>query len=110
MFFMYVVFVRGGAVRKSLVSVKKICLQFWGRKGCANFMGAWKNCVLSAGKNLHAHKIPRFRGDIFLVFGEGASILFYGREDFSDLHRTCSNGRDLHPGNCIRVSPKMTVQ
>ena len=50
--------------------------------GCANFMDAWKKCVLSAGKT-HVHKTPRFRGlgGVFWVFflGGGGG---WGRADF----------------------------
>ena len=53
--------------------------------GCANFMGASKKCALSAGKT-NVHKIPRFKGGVFGVFGGGGSadFYFYGRADFSD--------------------------
>ena len=34
----------------------------------------------------HVHKIPRFRGGILGFWGGGeVPILFYGREDFSEL-------------------------
>ena len=49
-------------------------------------MGAWKKCVLSAGKN-PTQKIPRFRGGGgILGFLEGGKcrFYFYGREDFSE--------------------------
>ena len=47
-------------------------------KGCANFMGAWNFCVLSAGNlNLHVHKIPRFGGGGYFGLGGGeVPILF----------------------------------
>ena len=48
-------------VRKILVSVKFFVRNSGPGNGCANFMGAWKTCVLSAGK-AHVHKIPPFRG------------------------------------------------
>ena len=54
--------------------------------GCVNFMDAWKNCVLSAGKT-HVHKNPRFGwGGYFGFFGGGGEcpFYFYGREDFSE--------------------------
>ena len=47
--------------RKILVSVKKFVRNSGAGNGCANFMDAWKKCVLSAGKT-HVHKNPRFRG------------------------------------------------
>ena len=58
--------------------------------GCANFMGAWKKCILSAGKT-HAPKIPRFRGGVFWVMGGGeVPILFLWARGFflisSDFH------------------------
>ena len=42
--------------------------------GCTNFMGAWK-------ENLHAHKIPRCRGDLLGFLGGGggsADFIFMG--------------------------------
>ena len=44
-------------------------------------MGAWKICVLSAGKKNHVHKIPPFRGGL----GGESRFYFYGREDFPFL-------------------------
>ena len=35
-------------------------------------------------ENLHAHKIPRFRGGVFLGLGWGAPILFLRARGFSD--------------------------
>ena len=54
--------------------------------GCANFMDAWKKCVLSAGKT-RVHKIPRFRGGGYFGFGGGGEcrFYFYGRADFSEM-------------------------
>ena len=53
--------------------------------GCANFVDAWKNCVLSAG-NLHVHKIPRFRGEGYFGFffggGGSADLIFMGARIF----------------------------
>ena len=65
-----------------LVSAKFLVRNSGARSGCANFMGAWKKCVLSAG-NLHVHKIPRFRGGggvgVFWVFqGGGGDYIFMG--------------------------------
>ena len=55
--------------------------------GCANFMGTWKKCVLSAGKT-HVQKIPCFRGGVFWVWGGGKwRFYFHGRGDFSDFRR-----------------------
>ena len=52
--------------------------------GCANFMDAWKKCVLSAGlekmrsfcRSTHVHKIPRFGG------GGSADFMFMGARIF----------------------------
>ena len=54
--------------------------------GCASFIGAWKKCVLPAGKP-HAHEIFRFRGGYFGFLGGWGStdIIFYVREDFSEI-------------------------
>ena len=53
--------------------------------GRANFMDTWKKCLLSAGKPA-VHKIPRFRGGVFWVWGGGGKcrFYFYGRGDFSE--------------------------
>ena len=66
--------------------VRKICARNSGAgNGCANFTGAWKNCVLSAGNPMPIE---------FLVLGgmglgfEGAEkrrFYFYGRGNFSDI-------------------------
>ena len=50
--------------------------------GCANFMDAWKKCVLSAGKTMSI-KFRVLGG----VWGGGGSgrFYFYGREDFYDI-------------------------
>ena len=37
-------------IKKNLVSVKNLARNYGVGNGCANFVGAWKNCVLSAGK------------------------------------------------------------
>ena len=73
--------------QKSLVSVNFFARNSGAGNGCANFMSAWKNCVLSAG-NLHAHKIPRFRGGDFGFFGGGGRFYFIGTEIF--LKRFCA--------------------
>ena len=47
-------------------------------------MGAWKNCVLSAGKP-HAHNMPRFRGGGVFWVGVGggsANFTFMGARIF----------------------------
>ena len=69
--------------------VHKIFVRNFGAgNGCANFMGASKKCVLSAGKT-HVDKIPPFRGGggYFGLWGGGeCRLYFYGREDFSDFN------------------------
>ena len=58
---------------KILVSVKCFALNSGAGNGLANFMGAWKNCVLSAGKPSMPIK--------FLVLGGGGGIwVFLGGE------------------------------
>ena len=65
--------------------VRKIFVRNSGAgNGCANFMGAWKKCVLSAGIT-HVHKIPPVRGgDGILGFGGGGSadFIFMGARIF----------------------------
>ena len=70
-------------IRKILVSVNVFCPQFCGRNGCPSFMGAWKDCLLSAGKP-HNHKSPRFRGEYFGFFGGvgNADFIFMGARIF----------------------------
>ena len=56
--------------------------------GCAKFMGTWHFLALSAGENLHAHKIPRFRSGYFGHFfwgGGGCESYFDGHSDFSEI-------------------------
>ena len=70
--------------------VRKISVRNSGAgNGRANFMGAWKNCILSAGKP-HVHKIPRFRGGYFgFSFGGGgggsADFIFMGAGIFLSI-------------------------
>ena len=62
--------------------VRKIFARHSGAgNACANFMDAWKKCVLSAGKPMSI----KFRvlGGVFWGGGE-CRFYFYGREDFSD--------------------------
>ena len=66
------------------MSVKFLARNSGSGNGCANFMGAWKKSVLSAGIT-HAHKIPRFRGRDILGFfggGESADFIFMGAMNF----------------------------
>ena len=72
-------------IRKSVMSIKLFARNSGARNGCANFMGAWKRCVLSARKT-HVHKIPPFRG------GGECRFYFYGREDFSEQKRRSAKG------------------
>ena len=64
-------------LRKILVSVKIFARDSGAGNGCANLMGAWRKCVLSAGK-IHADKIPRFRGGRYFGFWGGGG----GSADF----------------------------
>ena len=63
------------SLRKNLVSVKFFARNSRAGNGCANFMGAKKNCVLSAGKP-PCPKIPRFRGGV-LGSWRGGKCRFY---------------------------------
>ena len=57
---------------------------FGAGNGCATLMDAWKNAFFLQ-ENLHAHKIPRFRGGGILGFlGGECRFHFYGRWDFSE--------------------------
>ena len=75
-----------GFPRKILVSVKMFARNSGTGNGRANFMGAWKKAFFLQ-ENLHAHKIPRFRGGGVGGFRGGGvkcRFYFYGREDFSE--------------------------
>ena len=65
--------------------VRKIFVRNSGAgNGCANFMGTWQKCALSAGKT-HVHKIPRFfGGGGYFGFwgGGGADFIFMGARIF----------------------------
>ena len=79
-------FLTEGIILNNLVSVKTFALNSGARNGCANFMGTWNFCFLSAEENLHAHEIPCFRGGVFWVLGAGeCRFYFSGRGDFSEL-------------------------
>ena len=61
------------------MSVKLFVRNSGAGNGCANFLGAWKECVLSAGKKTMSIK--------FLLLGEGgfgggSADFIYGRGDF----------------------------
>ena len=76
----------GPFFQKNPFSVRKICVRNSGAgNGCASFMDTWKNASVLQEK--HVHKIPRFRGGVFWVFGGGGECRFYlyGRADFSDF-------------------------
>ena len=51
--------------------------------GCANFMDAWKKCVLSAGKPMSI-KFRVLGGGVFWVLGGGGSadFIFMGAQIF----------------------------
>ena len=51
--------VENGPSKKAI----KRSMKFWGRNGCANFMGAWHFWFFLL-ENPHAHKIPPFRGGV----------------------------------------------
>ena len=65
--------------------VRKIFVRNSGAgNGCANFMGAWQKCALSAGK-ARVHKIPSFRGGARCILGLGggsADFIFMGARIF----------------------------
>ena len=65
--------------RKILVSVKLFARNSGAGNGCANFMGAWKTCVLPAGQT-HALKIPGIWG--FWKGGGSADFMFMGARIF----------------------------
>ena len=71
------------------MSVKKIDRNSGAGNGCASFMGAWKKCVLSAGKT-HAPKIPCFvrGGGCILGFGGGSA-------DFIFISGKKKNGNEI---------------
>ena len=55
--------------RKKKPRIHKIdCPQFRGRKWLRQFYGQLEFCVVSAGEDLHANKIIRFRGGVFGFF------------------------------------------
>ena len=67
--------------------------------GCANFMDAWKKCVLSAGKTMSV-KFLLFRGG----FGGGGGkcrFYFYGRADFSDCSGVLQENSGKVPGKLL---------
>ena len=69
------------------MSVKFFVRNSGAGNGCANFMGAWRKCVLSAGK-IHVRKIPPVR--VFFLGGGECRFYFYGREDLSDYYKNRS--------------------
>ena len=80
-----------GLGETSLMFVKLFACNSGAGNGCANFMGTWNFCILSAGKP-PCHKIPRFRGGGYGFSlwggGGGVAILFLCARDFSDC---CNN-------------------
>ena len=54
--------------------------------GCANFMDAWKKCVLSAGKPMSI-KFRVLGGGFGGGGGGKCRFYFYGRADFSECFR-----------------------
>ena len=73
-------------IRKILVSVNVFARNSGAGNGCANFMGAWKKCLLPAGKPSTPIKFLVLGGGILVFFlgGRGVPILFLWGEDFSE--------------------------
>ena len=69
-------------VRKILVSIKFVSA-ILGPEMAAPILWAPRISAFFLQENLHVHKIPRFRGGVFWVWGGGVPILF-GRGDFSE--------------------------
>ena len=67
--------------KNNLVSVELFARNAGAGNGCINLMGAWKICVLSA-VNVHAHKLPRFRG-VRTRLGTCTGVLQEGLRAFS---------------------------
>ena len=66
---------KGGSYQKN-PRVHKIFVRNSGAgNGCANFMGTWKNCGLSAGKPMSI-KFLVLGGGVFWVLGGGGSADF----------------------------------
>ena len=57
------------------MSVKHFARNSGTRNGCANFMGAWKKKVLSAGKTMRIKSLV-LGGGIWGFWGEGGSADF----------------------------------
>ena len=71
--------------------------------GCANFMDAWKKCVLSAGKPLSIKFLALGGGILGLGGGGKCRFYFYGRGDFSEK-KAC-----FHNARAIRVNRLKTT-
>ena len=81
-------------IRKILVSVKFLSA-ILGPEMAAPILWAPRISVFFLQENLHVHKIPRFRGGVFWVWGGGeCPFYFYGRGDFSDM-RFCGGGGEV---------------
>ena len=69
---------------KNLASVKFVACNSGARNGRANFMGAWKNCVLPAGQPPCPEKFIVLR----LFWGGGANFTFRGARIFQILEES----------------------
>ena len=72
-------FWQGTEIRKILVSAKLFVRNSGAGNGCTNFMGAWKKCVLSAGKPLSIEFLLLGGG---FGGGGGADFIFMGARIF----------------------------
>ena len=74
---------RGKHLSEKSSCPQNFCPQFWGRNGCANFMGAWKKCVRSAGKAMSIKFLVLGGGGISGLGGGGeVPILFLWARGF----------------------------
>ena len=76
---------------------QNLCLQFWGRKWLRKFLGAWKKCVLSAGKPMSIKFLVLVGGGYFGFWGRGGKcrFYFYGHEGFSEHLLEAQTGSGL---------------
>ena len=77
-------------------------------KACANFMGAWKNAFFLQ-ENLHVHKIPRFRGGVFWVWGGGCRFYFYGCGIFLIYYHSFWNHYIFNLSGMFRRSASLAI-
>ena len=73
----------GNSIRKSLMSINSFARNSRARMAAPILWALGIFWFFSAGENLHAHKIPRFRGGGILGFGWGeVPILFLWVQGF----------------------------